>query len=50
MKGGLCIPIFGNGGQVSRKVANIVRFSRELAKSVERWPKLFDFCERWPSQ
>ena len=49
-KGGLCTLIFARGGQVSRKVANIVRFSQKVAKSVERWPLLFDFCKRWPSQ
>jgi len=41
---------FTKGGQVSKKVANVVRFSRKVAKSVERWPMLCDFRERWPSQ
>ena len=34
----------------SEMVANVVRFSRKVAKSVERWPMLCDFCERWRSQ
>ena len=32
-----------------KKVANFVR-SLRVAKSVERWPILCDFRERWPSQ
>jgi len=27
------------------KVANVVRFSRKVAKSVKRWPMLFDFAK-----
>ena len=27
-----------------------MRSSQKMAKSVERWPILYDFCERWPSQ
>jgi len=49
-KGGQYCAIFAKGGQVSKKVANVVRFSRKVAKSVERWPMLCDFRERWPSQ
>ena len=49
-KGGQCIPIFAKGGQASRKVAIGVRFLLKVAKSVERWPILCDFRERWPCQ
>jgi len=49
-KGGLCTFIFAKGGQVSKKVAIVIRFSHKVAKSVERWPILCDFFERWPSQ
>ena len=44
-KGGQCYTIFAKGGQVSKKVANIVRFLRKVAKSAERWPMLFDFAK-----
>jgi len=37
------------GGQVRKKVANVIRFLQKVAKSVERWPILCDFRERWPS-
>ena len=40
---------FAKGGQVSRKVANIVRFLQKVAKSAKRWPMLYDFRKRWPS-
>jgi len=36
---------FTKGGQVSKKVANVVRFLRKVAKSVEWWPMLFDFTK-----
>jgi len=59
-KGGLRTLIFAKGGQVTKKVANVIRFSRKVAnvvqflqkvaKSVIRWPMLYDFRERWPSQ
>ena len=27
-----------------------MRFSRKVAKPEQRWPILYDICERWPSQ
>ena len=41
---------FAKGGQVSRNVANVVRSLRKVAKSVKRWPILYDFRKGWPSQ
>ena len=34
----------------SEKVAFVLLFSQKVAKSVKRWPLLYDFRIRWPSQ
>jgi hypothetical protein len=60
-KGGQYCAIFPKGGQVSKMVANVIRFSQKVAKSVKKWPMLCVFAkggqvsrkaaksaERWP--
>jgi len=47
-KGGQNCAIFAKGGQVSKKVAIDVRYSRKVAAKSERWPLNSYFCKRWP--